>query len=360
MAEEKLTIAILCGGKSGEHEVSLISANNIQAALDRETYNVVIIGIDKSGEWHLSLDENFLDNTHDIREVQLNMSKPVVYPMSQGKIVDMEARQTLASIDVFFPITHGVLGEDGALQGLLRLLDVPYVGPDVWGSAIGMDKDVAKRLLRDEGLPVAPFITLRSPETISFQDASDILGSPIFIKPCRQGSSLGVTKASDPESFEKGLQTAFLHDRKILLEKAIQGKEVECAVLGNESPKASKVLGEIIPKHEFYSYEAKYVDEKGADLEIPAQVSSEIVEKVRDAAVKTFKTLECEGLARVDFFVEPDGSLIVNEINTLPGFTNISMYPKLWEASGLPYSKLLDRLIALAIDRHQKEKDLKQ
>ncbi|MGK5095057.1 D-alanine--D-alanine ligase [Deltaproteobacteria bacterium TL4] len=355
MHQKKLTVGILCGGKSGEHEVSLISANNIQAQLNRDQYEVKIIGIDKNGKWFLNHDSEFLKHADDIRQVSLDRSKPEVYLQEKGQLMSVATGACLSQVDVFFPITHGEYGEDGALQGYLTLMDVPYVGPDVWGSAIGMDKDVCKRLLRDSGIPITPFITLVAPAHLSFEDAVAKLGLPLFVKPCRQGSSIGISKVSEEAAFQKALQKAWAYDRKILIEQAFVGREIECAVLGNEQPEASHVLGEIVPRHEFYSYEAKYVDEHGADLIIPALLADALVQELRQAAVKTFQVLECQGLARVDFFVEAKGGFVVNEINTLPGFTSISMYPKLWEASGKPYPRLLDALITLAMERKQQK-----
>ncbi len=358
-SEKQITIGLLCGGRSGEHQVSLVSAMNIQNALDRDKYRVAIIGIDHSGLWHLSWDEGFVTNREDIEKIALDLSKPIVYPSFGGQLIEQTTQKCLAKIDVFFPITHGSYGEDGTLQGILRSLNVAYVGPDVTGSAIGMDKDVAKRLLRDSGLPITPFMTVRNIESISFEEASTHLGTPLFIKPCRLGSSLGISKVADQASFEQALKKAFQHDRKVLVEQAVNGREIECAVLGNDTPEASDVLGEIVPLEEFYSYEAKYVLEDGAKLQIPAELDPEVIETVRQAAISAFTILECEGMARIDFFVKSNGSFLINEINTLPGFTNISMYPKLWEASGMSQSQLMDRLITLAMERHHKEAQLK-
>ncbi len=358
MAISKITIGVLCGGKSGEHEVSLISAKNILAALNPNKYNILVIGIEKSGTWHLSNQDDFLISENDITKVSLNLSKTVVYLSNNGHLIEKSTQRCLATIDVFFPITHGTYGEDGTLQGILRFFDVAYVGPDVTGSAIGMDKDVTKRLLRDSGLPVTPFITLRKGQTISFEEASAKLGNPLFIKPCRLGSSLGISKASNQHSFDSAIKLAFAHDRKILIEQGVKGREIECAVFGNENPQSSAILGEIVPKDEFYSYAAKYVDKDGAELVVPAELNSDIVQKLRQAAISAFTILECEGLARIDFFVKSDGSFTINEINTLPGFTSISMYPRLWKASGLSYSELLDQLIEFSLERYAEEKQL--
>ncbi len=358
VSNEKVTVGILCGGRSGEHEVSLISGLNIQKNLDPEKYNVAVIGIERSGKWHLSWDEGFLHHSEDIQQVSLNDAKPMVVPLNGGYLIEKETGESLAKIDVFFPITHGPHGEDGTLQGFLRTLQVPFVGADVTGSAICMDKDISKRLLREKGLPVTPFIAVKKHQKITFRDATEQLGTPLFIKPGRLGSSLGISKISDAAEFERAIDKAFQYDRKILIEQAVEGREIECSVLGNAVSQASEVLGEIVPQDEFYSYDAKYVLEDGAKLFVPAQLPAEVVQNLRQAALSVCNILECEGMTRVDFFVKDDGSFIVNEANTLPGFTNISMYPKLWEASGLSQRKLLERLIELALERFQNENQL--
>ena len=345
----KLTVGILCGGTSGEHEVSLLSAFNIQQALDREKYEVVLVGIDKQGGWFLGQDESFLIDVQDVRKAHLDSSVPVAHSGSR-ELVPSALGDAIREVDVFFPITHGKLGEDGALQGLLELLGKPYVGCDVTGSALCMDKDVSKRLLQAAGILVSKFHTLRNPEDLGYDEAVAALGTPLFVKPAREGSSLGVTKVRNAEQYAEALCTAFALDRKVLVEEAVVGREIECSVLGNNHPEAAPVLGEITPRHEFYSYEAKYVDENGAELIVPAPVAPETAEQIRAAAVQAFKTTECRGMARVDFFLRKDGSFVLNELNTLPGFTNISMYPRLWVESGVPYPELLDRLITLALE----------
>ena len=346
---EKITIGLICGGTSGEHEVSLISAYNIQAALNREKYNVLLIGIDKNGGWYLGSNQSFLKNVEDVRQVSFDTELPVRLPQ-RNLTISGESEDILSEVDVFFPITHGKLGEDGALQGLLELFGKPYVGADVYGSAICMDKDVTKRLLGERGIPIARYRMLRSPEELKYENAVQELGDTLFVKPCREGSSLGVSKVRTVEEYSEALRKAFSADRKVLVEEAISGREIECSVLGNDSPEAASVLGEIAPAHEFYSYEAKYVDEDGADLIVPAEIDLEVSINIRQTAVEAFQITECRGMARIDFFLNSDNSFILNEINTLPGFTNISMYPKLWEASGLSYPQLLDRLIGLALE----------
>jgi D-alanine-D-alanine ligase len=314
---------------------------------------VLIIAIDKNGSWFLGNSPEILENTHDVRQVTFKKNMPTALPQtgsSGGEKLTAtgQSGSELAEVDVFFPITHGKLGEDGALQGLLELLGKPYVGADVYGSAICMDKDVTKRLLQHHGIPVSRYKLLRNPDELSFEDAIRELGNTLFVKPCREGSSLGVSKVRSSEEYQAALQKAFSADRKILVEEAISGREIECSVLGNDSPEAAHVLGEIVPLREFYSYEAKYVDDDGAELKIPAEIDPQVSLKIRKAAVDAFLITECRGMARVDFFLRDDNTFILNEINTLPGFTKISMFPKLWDASGLPYAKLLDRLIELA------------
>jgi len=259
-------------------------------------------------------------------------------------------------VDIVFPVIHGTYCEDGTVQGLLELAMVPYVGADIAGSVIGMDKDVAKRLLRDGGIPVVPWKTVTSVELEERADliASDVIdkfGLPLFVKPCNTGSSVGVKKVSEAGDLMEAMNFAMKYDNKILIEKAVSAREIECAVLGNEDPESS-VPGEIIPRHEFYSYEAKYIDSSGAELNIPAKLHDDLSGAIMDAAVKGYKLLNCSGMARVDFFLEKNGDeFYLNEINTLPGFTSISMYPKLWEYSGIKYSNLLDKLIEYAFDR---------
>jgi D-alanine-D-alanine ligase len=354
MKVKKLNVGILFGGKSAEHEISLLSARNVYDSLDREKYNPVLIGIDKQGRWHLNDESRCFPDSGDPRLIRLNEagSQVALLPSCGGALTGQ------IRLDVVFPILHGPLGEDGTIQGLLKLADIPFVGAGVLGSAAGMDKDVMKRLLRDAGVPIGDFMCLRSHEkTPEFDKIAARLGVPFFVKPANMGSSVGVAKIRRREEYLPGLEGAFTYDTKVIIEEFIPGRELECSVLGNEEPRAS-VPGEIKSTHEFYSYEAKYIDENGAVIEIPAAIPGETAEKVRDLAVETFKALECEGLGRVDFFLKSSGEVIVNEINTMPGFTRISMYPKLWEASGVSYTELVDRLIVLALDRFKKEKAL--
>jgi D-alanine-D-alanine ligase len=352
---KKLNVGILFGGKSAVHEVSLQSARNVYDALDREKYRPILIGIDKKGQWLLSDESRFLLDTDNPKKIRLNPSndKIALAPESRGVI---SSRDTV--LDLVFPILHGPFGEDGTVQGLLKLAGLPFVGAGVLASAASMDKDVMKRLFRDAGLPICKFRAIRSHEKIpGFNELTSELGCPVFIKPANMGSSVGVSKVNNEEEYLIAVKEAFRFDTKILLEEFVPGRELECSVLGNEEPAAS-VVGEIKSTHEFYSYDAKYIDESGAVLEIPAKISEEISGRVRELAIKTFQAVECEGLGRVDFFLKENNEIIVNEINTMPGFTKISMYPKLWEASGVSYSQLIDRLIELALKRFEKEKKL--
>ncbi|MBI2476097.1 MAG: D-alanine--D-alanine ligase [Candidatus Taylorbacteria bacterium] len=362
---KKIRVGILFGGKSAEHEVSLRSAKNVAEAIPKDKYDIALIGIDKSGRWLLNDASNFLLQSTGSPMPQLNSKgKPVaLIPESAGaltQIGNMNAPMLQRGIDVVFPILHGPFGEDGTVQGLLKLAGVPFVGAGVLGSAVGMDKDVMKRLLRDAGIPIGKFLTFASGDKIIFSKVKKELGAPMFVKPANMGSSVGVSKVRNEKEFNEAVTEAFLHDNKIVTEKEIKGREIECAVLGNDKPIAS-IPGEVIVKNkdDFYSYDAKYIDENGAVIKIPAKLPKNIVKKVQATAVKTFKTLSCEGLGRVDMFVTKSGKVLVNEINTIPGFTSISMYPKLWEASGISYPKLINTLIELAIDRFKKEAKLK-
>ncbi len=360
----KLRIGIIFGGKSAEHEVSIQSAKSIFEALDREKYEPLLLGVDKGGAWHLGADASFILNASDPKLIALNGAAPQVIPLERAgdglALVSPKDGTHLQGVDVFFPIIHGTFGEDGSLQGLLRLLNVPYVGADVLGSAVGMDKGVMKRLLREAGLPTPRFVEVR-PHQMEALDVSAALqavgGLPVFVKPSNLGSSVGISKVKTASGLAPALREAFRYDRKALIEEAIAGQEIECAVLGNDHPEAS-ICGEVIPTHEFYDYEAKYIDESGAFLKIPAKIETQASDRIRALAVRAFLALECSGMGRVDFFLKSDGTALVNEINTLPGFTKISMYPKLWAATGLPYPKLLDRLIELAIEKHSHEGSL--
>ncbi|HLL60870.1 MAG TPA: D-alanine--D-alanine ligase, partial [Candidatus Nitrosocosmicus sp.] len=334
----KLNLCLLFGGKSGEHEVSLQSAKSIFNALDKTKYEISLIGIDKNGNWLLNQSSEFLLNDTNPKLIALNKSNsiPVATTANNNKtdIINIQTGVKIKTVDVVFPIIHGTYGEDGSLQGLLEIMDIAYVGANVLGSAIGMDKDVMKRLLNYANIPTSKFYVLRNTDNIQeeIKKILQIMELPLFIKPANAGSSVGVSKAHNSDEVLKGIQDAFRYDEKILVEEFIDGREIECSILGNDEPIAS-IPGEVNPTHEFYSYEAKYIDENGASVSIPAQLNATLVKQIQDLAIKTFKVLECSGMARVDMFLTKEGKLYINEINTLPGFTKISMYPKLWEAS---------------------------
>lgn len=350
---QRINVGVIFGGKSAEHEVSLQSARNVVAALDKEKYNPVLIGIDKIGRWLGAEKAQFLLESQNV-----SLPEPENLRLLETTLLPGKEMLGNNKIDVVFPVLHGTFGEDGTVQGLLKLAGIPFVGASVLGSAVGMDKDVMKRLLRDAGLPTADFLVYTNLAFVNFDEAVNELGLPMFVKPANLGSSVGVFKIRNKEEFEIAIKNAFEYDNKIIIEQNIVGREIECSVLGNENPIAS-VPGEVVLLKDFYSYEAKYLDEKGALLKIPADLSKETVKEIKELAVKTYKVLCCEGMARVDFFLKNNSEAVVNEINTIPGFTKISMYPKLWQASGIFYSELLDRLIQLAIERFQKEKRLK-
>lgn len=319
MIKKKLKVALIYGGKSAEHDISIQSARNVADALDKKKYEVIPFKIGRNGNF-------FIDEIKSKR------------------------------IDVVFPVLHGPYGEDGSIQGLFKVSGIPFVGAGVLGSAVGMDKDIMKKLFREAKIPIGKFITVRNGEAFSFKEISKKLGLPMFIKPANLGSSVGIHKIKNEKEFKKGLADAFKYDRKVIIEENINGREIECSVLGNENPIVS-IPGEIIANADFYSYESKYIDNKSV-CEIPAKLSQKTRKEIQNMAIKVFKVLNCEGMGRVDFFLKKNGEILVNEINTIPGFTSISMYPKLWEASGLPTSKLLDRLIELALERFGKEKKL--
>lgn len=359
----KLRVGIVFGGKSSEHEVSLQSAKNIVDAIDKTKFDVVLLGIDKQGQWHINDASSYLLNANNPALIALNRSDKnvaLVPGVDQNQLIDSGSAHSLGQIDVIFPIVHGTLGEDGSLQGMLRMANLPFVGSSVLGSAMCMDKDVTKRLLRDAGLKIAPFVTLTrtNRHRYDFQALEQQFGLPMFVKPANQGSSVGVSKVTSEAEFIAATDLAFEFDHKVVLEQGINGREIECAVLGNGDPQAS-VCGEIVVKSAFYSYDTKYIDDQGADVVVPAALTEEVSDNIRAIAVKAYQALDCLGMARVDVFLTPDNQVIINEINTLPGFTNISMYPKLWQASGLSYQALITRLIELALERHQQDNALK-
>jgi D-alanine-D-alanine ligase len=358
--KKRLRVGVLFGGRSGEHEVSLISAASVIQALDPAKYEAVPIGITKDGRWlagtaaHKMLPPVLSEVLVSGERVMLSADPSV------GALVPVsDSRGDLLRVDVVFPVLHGTYGEDGTVQGLLDLAGLPYVGSGVLGSAVGMDKDMQKRLFLQAKLPVGDFLAIARAEWE--KSRVKVLRSirkkfrfPVFVKPATLGSSVGISKAHDVKELAVAMDLAAEFAQKILIERAIRGREIEVSVLGNEDPKAS-IAGEVVPHREFYDYTAKYLEE-GTRLLIPAKLTKAQLKRFQEYAVRAFKTLECLGMGRVDFFLEnPTGKILLNEINTIPGFTSISQYPKLWEASGLPYRDLLDRLIELALSQ-QREK----
>jgi len=357
-------IAILFGGRSAEHEISVISARSVIDALDPERYEVVPIGVTKQGRWQLMPGgpPALTPGSHEaLPQVTERSGHEVALDQEPGSQTLVAEDGSRTPVDVVFPVMHGPHGEDGSIQGFLEMAGVPYVGAGVLASAVGMDKAVQKVLFRAAGIPVVEHEVVHEreweedPEVVEARAAH--LGYPQFVKPSTLGSSVGVTKVHEKGALPGALEEAFRYGRKALLERSVEGgREIEVAVLGNDDPVAS-VAGEIVPRgHEFYSYEAKYLDEEGAELIIPAPIPAETQEEAQRLAVAGFLALDCAGLARVDFFLRQTGGLLVNEINTIPGFTQISMYPKLWEASGLSYPELIDRLVELALERHERER----
>ncbi len=366
MAKKKLFLVF--GGKSGEHEVSIQSAASIYQALNPAGYEITLIAVDKKGTWLHIDSQQFTKKVNEPRSIHVNQMALDEIQINLGdtkdKFVLKKSKKSLET-DIIFSVIHGTNGEDGTIQGLFDLLQVPYVGAGVLGSAVAMDKDVSKRLLRDAGIPIVQFVTLKKHEfnkrpTQIIKEIAVKLGYPFFVKPANTGSSVGVHKVKNETEALSKFEDAFSYDVKILVEQGIDAREIECSVLGNDEPQAS-ILGEIIPRHEFYSYEAKYLDDNGAELKIPADTLDKMLsDKIRQLAIDTYKVLECTGMARVDFFIDrKTNKVYLNEINTLPGFTKISMYPKMWDATGLSYPKLLDKLVDLGIERFKQRSSIK-
>ncbi len=355
-AERKLRVGVVFGGRSGEHEVSLTSAKSVMDAMDKNKYEVVPIGITKSGQWLAGSDIHR-------RLLDAAAGHPLL-ANEADELAPTEAAEALAlgvantgPLDVIFPVLHGTFGEDGTVQGFFELLDLPYVGAGVLGSAVGMDKAIAKDVFRAHGLPIVSHrVFLRrqwqaEPETV-LAECESAMVYPMFVKPANLGSSVGIHKAHNPAELQAGLDDAARYDRKLIVEQGLEAREIEVSVLGNDEPIAS-VPGEIVPSKEFYSYAAKYLEES-SELLIPAPISHEHAEMIRQLAILSYQVLDCAGLARCDFLLEKQtGEIFINEVNTMPGFTPISMYPKLWEASGISYSELIDRLIELALERFE-------
>jgi len=358
---QKLRVGIVFGGRSGEHEVSLMSAASVISALDREKYERVLVGIDKEGRWRLL--PPLTGQVNPVMLAEAMARAPVVTLAADPRepflfgLPGRDAAAVMQRMDVVFPVLHGPYGEDGSVQGLLELAGIPYVGAGVLASALGMDKAVMKVVFSAHGLPVTPFrVVLRSrwekARDAVAEELEAAFGYPCFVKPANLGSSVGVARCQNRGQLMKAMDNAARYDRKLVVEKGVRCRELECSVLGNDEPLAS-VVGEILPGREFYDYAAKYLDPR-TRLVIPAPVPDEVSRQVQDLAIRAFRAIDCSGMARVDFFWDQDsGEVLVNEINTIPGFTAVSMYPKLWEATGLRYSHLLDRLIELARERHR-------
>ncbi|QOL19510.1 D-alanine--D-alanine ligase family protein [Candidatus Bodocaedibacter vickermanii] len=355
----KTKVLILFGGRSTEHEVSINSARNVAKAIDTKTYDPVLVGISKeSGTWYYFPGNDIPNSITVISDISAD-SATIVNLYKVGSSTDLTNAEGTIDIPIQFvlPITHGKYGEDGCLQGLCRMFNLPFAGSAVASSAVCMDKDFTKRILESAGIPIGSYITLYANERISYEEITGKLGVPFFLKPANTGSSVGVYKVKSKAEFDTYMPIVFQYDDKIVIEKYIPGREIECAVLGNHTPIAS-VLGEIKPSHDFYSYEAKYLDPNGADLIIPAVLDENITQKVQQYALHAYKAMGCKGFARVDFFVTESNEIYLNEINTLPGFTNISMYPKLFEASGITYADLIDRIIKHGMEDYKAWGDL--
>lgn len=336
---KKLTIGVLSGGRSAEHEVSLRSAATVMDNIDLKKYRPLLINIDINGKWTIK---------DTGQPVMLNPSA------GQGDLIGEETGEVIDKIDVLFPVLHGPYGEDGSVQGLAKLAEVPYVGAGILGSAVAMDKDVMKRLFIEGDIPIGAFVVLRTNEQdrYQFEELQHALGEVLYVKPANMGSSVGVSRVTSAVEFRQAVDEAFQYDSKILVEAQITGREIEVSVLGNDNPVAS-LAGEIVTNDEFYAYDTKYDDDSPAELIIPAPVDSETMKRIGELAVRAFQVLDCRGMARVDMFLTDDGELFLNEINTIPGFTSISMYPKLWEVSGVPTKKLVDMLIQLALEDYR-------
>jgi D-alanine-D-alanine ligase len=356
----KRRLAVIFGGRSAEHEVSLASAQSVLEALDPKRYEVVAIGIDKRGRWHrVDALPGRTEGGSALPDIRVEEEPGIALARQPGDHALVDDDGTRREIDVVFPVLHGPYGEDGAIQGMLELAGIPYVGTGVLGSAVGMDKAVQKVLFAAAGLPAAAHEVVHEREWEEDRESVEArvagLGLPVFVKPATLGSSVGITKVKDIDALPGAMEVALSYARKVLVERSVEGgREIECAVLGNDDPVAS-VPGEVIPNAEFYDYRAKYVDD-GSELEIPAKLPETLVTEIQRMAVAAFQAIDAAGMARVDFFVREPDEILVNEINTIPGFTSISMYPKMWEASGLTYRELIDRLVELAIERHEKER----
>lgn len=358
---EKLRVTVLAGARSTEHEVSLLSAYNIVNAIDRNKYTVSVVGIDKQGVWRQYDPDHFVEEPTDITKIKLAepISGRLAVTQSSNTLYDIEnGGRPAVECDVIFPAVLGNYAEDGTMQGMLRMMDVPFTTPDVLGSAVAMDKDIAGRLLRDAGIRTANFVTLRNGEAPSYDTLTQQLETDtMFVKPVNAGSSVGVSKVRNESELQAALTLAYRYDTKVMVQSAVVGREVEISVMGtfDKGQRASAVIGEIIEQQpdDFYSYDNKYVSSDNVILAIPAELDDVVTQEIREVALEACKVLECEGFSRVDFFVDESNTVYVNEINTMPGFTNISMFPRLWIESGIDYSQLIDSLLQTALHRHE-------
>jgi D-alanine-D-alanine ligase len=349
-------VALLCGGVSPEHEVSMNSARNIYKAIDRRKFTVEVIGVSRDGKWYHLSEQEFLE----LISIDKSTGKQLVLLPGSERVIGYRDGGDFPKIDVVFPIIHGPFGEDGTLQGLLAILGLPFVGPGVLGSAVGMDKDFTKRLLKSAGIKVAPWVTILHYEQPDYAAIIAQLGLPLFVKPANMGSSVGIRKTETEEELKEAISFAFKFDTKVLVEQAIKGREIETAILGNQNNAQVAGVGEIVMEKGFYDYESKYILEDAAKVIVPATLSVKARELVRSTALKAYQTLGLEGMARMDVFLVDDETVYINEPNTLPGFTNISMYPKLWQAEGMSYAGLIDALLQLALERHERDSMLQR
>jgi len=354
-----MKIAIIYGGKSAEHEISIRSAKNVVQNIDRNKYSFVLIKINKQGEWLTDkklISENNFESIDEL--IDFSPEDRISFRPGLGNPFIIVGSDISFSVDAVFPVLHGPNGEDGTIQGLFKMLNLPFVGSGVLGSAVGMDKEIMKKILHEANIKIGDYLVAKNGQFPTFNEVKQKLNLPVYIKPANMGSSIGISKVTNNKEYIEAIKLAYQFDRKLVIEANITGREIECAILGNENPKASQP-GEIIATKDFYDYKSKYLDDSASELIVNAKLPKHITKELQDIAIKTFKTLECEGMSRVDFFVTENYKIIVNEINTIPGFTSISMYPKLWLESGISYTELITQLIELAIDRFKKVQNFK-
>ena len=344
----RINLALVFGGRSTEHEISKLSVESVLREIDQSKYEISLLFIDINGVWF------------EVADLKMTNQRPIAFtPAKNGAhLIDSSSGKVITKLDIAFPVLHGLYGEDGTIQGYFKMMNLAFVGCGVMASSACMDKDLTKRILRDAGIGVTPYAIATPEDKPAYEDLAKNLSSTLFIKPANLGSSVGVFKVTNALEYQEKLEEALTYDSKILIEQFIPNKEVECAVLGNEKPKAS-IPGEVTMNTDFFDFESKYVDENASGSLIPADEPEEMLEEIRRQAIVAFKAMGCEGLSRVDFFITRQGEILLNEINTMPGFTNVSMYPKMWAATGIPYTELIDLLIEFGLDRYRKEQALK-